>query len=355
MDFIMMFFGWNFVADENGTTIDTLLPEFIRSKMLIASNQPFAPDFIQTVEREFALQKQYFEFALSSSNEPDIQNQFQKIFVHPKADPAIAHGNNDVKGNLDNHGTMMASIMTRLLSRLPISYHKFIKILPVRVLPSEGDERDEDLAAGIKYAAMRGANIISMSFGKNISPKETLVQDAISYAQKKGVLFIHSSGNEGKNIDLQPQYPRPINLNSDWIQVGATSFHINDHFIQMYSNYGLNNVDIFSPGEFILGQQSHGKLVPNYGTSAATAIVAITAAALWATSECHNSKTVRQYIQSGVTVFPSLEVFPPTPLMQPLAQKKVNFCTLSKSCGVLNPIAALRKSMDRSSCQFSTQ
>ncbi len=344
-------FGWNFVTDENGLTIDSLLPEYVRSKLLIATNPQYTSDFTQRVEHEFVLQKKYFEFVLSTSNEPNLQNQFQKLFIQPKPDPTISHGNNDVRGNLDNHGTMMASIMTRLLAQLPVSYRQSIKILPVRVLPAEGDERDEDLAAAIKYATLRGANIISMSFGKNLSPKESLVQEAISIAQTKGVLFIHSSGNEGKNIDLHPQYPRPLHSNSNWIQVGASSFQINEHFIQMYSNFGFNNVDIFSPGESILGTKSDGKLVPNYGTSAATAIVAITAAALWSSSKCENAKTVRQFIQTGSSRFPALDVFPPTPIMQPLARTKVNFCTLSQTCGVLSPLAALRKSFEESSCQ----
>ena len=34
-----------------------------------------------------------------------------------------------------------------------------------------------------------------MSFGKDLSPQKNLVNDAIQYAEKKGVLLVHAAGN----------------------------------------------------------------------------------------------------------------------------------------------------------------
>ena len=63
-----------------------------------------------------------------------------------------------------------------------------VKIMMVRAVP-DGDEHDKDIANAIRYAVDNGAQIISMSFGKDFSPEKNWVDDAVKYAQSKDVLL----------------------------------------------------------------------------------------------------------------------------------------------------------------------
>ncbi len=45
-----------------------------------------------------------------------------------------------------------------------------VQIMPVSVVPANGDERDKDIANGIRYAVENGAKVLNMSFGKRLSP-----------------------------------------------------------------------------------------------------------------------------------------------------------------------------------------
>ena len=59
-----------------------------------------------------------------------------------------------------------------------------VRIMMVRAVP-DGDEHDKDIANAIRYAVDNGAQIISMSFGKDFSPEKNWVDDAVRYAAKQ--------------------------------------------------------------------------------------------------------------------------------------------------------------------------
>ena len=46
----------------------------------------------------------------------------------------------------------------------------------------------QEQSVAIRYAVDNGAQIINMSFGKSFSPEKTAVDDAVRYAEKKGVM-----------------------------------------------------------------------------------------------------------------------------------------------------------------------
>ena len=74
------------------------------------------------------------------------------------------------------------------------------KLMPVRVLDSEGFGTARDIAKGIRFAADHGAQVINMSFefslGVNSCGKIKGICSAVKYAFKKGALVVAAAGNE---------------------------------------------------------------------------------------------------------------------------------------------------------------
>ena len=67
-----------------------------------------------------------------------------------------------------------------------------------------------------------------MSFGKNFSPQKQWVDEAVKYAEKRGVLLVHAAGNDHDDIDTSYCYPDPYFIDSSGranniITVGAIS------------------------------------------------------------------------------------------------------------------------------------
>ncbi|MEO1655581.1 MAG: S8 family serine peptidase [Bacteroidota bacterium] len=196
------------------------------------------------------------------------------------------YGNNEVIGPDATHGTHVSGIVGALrdndLGMNGIAQD--VKIMVLRTVP-DGDERDKDVANAIRYAVDNGARIVNMSFGKDFSPEKSVVDEAVQYAEKKGVLLIHAAGNDGENIDEAPNYPTRFYLNkkeaSNWIEVGASSWG-NDGatFVASFSNYGKRKVDIFAPGVDVYSTVPGQKYKNENGTSMAAPVVSGVAALL---------------------------------------------------------------------------
>src|SRR5690606_36908035 len=143
------------------------------------------------------------------------------------------------------------------------------------VVPN-GDERDKDVANGIRYAVDNGAKIINMSFGKAFSPYKKVVDEAVRYAESKGVLLVHAAGNSNQNNDTAGNFPnRKDRANpgaefSNWLQIGASSFKKGLTLPADFSNYGKKSVDLFAPGVDILSTTPDNKYDTYSGTSMAS-------------------------------------------------------------------------------------
>ena len=70
-----------------------------------------------------------------------------------------------------------------------------VRIMMIRAVP-DGDEHDKDIALAIRYAVDNGAKVVNMSFGKSFSPEKKWVDEAVKYAESKGVLLVHAAGND---------------------------------------------------------------------------------------------------------------------------------------------------------------
>ena len=195
------------------------------------------------------------------------------------------YGNNDVTKRSE-HGTHVSGIIgasrTNELGIQGIADK--VLIMPIRNTPM-GDEKDKDVANGIRYAVDNGAKIINMSFGKDFSPNKKLVDEAVLYAQEKGVLLVHGAGNDAKNIDYYPNFPSALledgRVASNWLEVGATSSEVTENLVADFSNYGKSAVDIFAPGVDIYATILNNSYDTRSGTSMASPVVAGVAALVW--------------------------------------------------------------------------
>ena len=189
------------------------------------------------------------------------------------------YGNPDIKGPEAFHGTHVAGIIAAQRgNNVGIDgVCNAVLIMGVRVVP-DGDERDKDVANGIRYAVDNGADIINMSFGKSYGFNKKVVDDAVKYAESKGVLLVHAAGNDSKNNDLTDNFPRARYLDgsvaTNWIEVGALNWKGGKETPAPFSNYGKINVDVFAPGVDIHSTKPENGYADASGTSMASPVTA---------------------------------------------------------------------------------
>ena len=144
----------------------------------------------------------------------------------------------------NGHGTQVAGTIAEATNNgrgvTGLAYG--VRLMPVRVLDSQGDGDASQIAKGIIYAANHGAQVINLSLEftagtvKASSIPELI--DAIDYAHHKNVLVVAASGNEGLD---QLSYP----AKAKWVvAVGATT---EDGCMGYYSNYGPG-LSLVAPG-----------------------------------------------------------------------------------------------------------
>lgn len=263
------------------------------------------------------------------------------------------YGNNDVTEKTEEHGTHVSGVIaSRKTGHAP-----YAKIMFLRAVPNEGDERDKDVGNAIRYAVDNGASIINMSAGKYFSRDPDYVVDAIRYAEERGVLFVISAGNEGDDVKNIVNYPRKyIEENGqkkyfdNMIVVGASSWmkkwskdkdpeNKNSKFdlLASFSNYSDEVVDIFAPGVQIYSTIPGGEYKFLDGTSMASPSVTGVAAVLKSYYPQLTAVQLKEAILSSVRKYDGLKVKVKD------SNSKSEFSGLSKSGGVIDMLNAYKK------------
>ena len=260
------------------------------------------------------------------------------------------YGNNDVEGPDALHGTHVAGIVGAIRNN-DVGMNGVannVQIMSVRTVP-DGDERDKDVANAIRYAVDNGASIINMSFGKGYSWDKKVVDDVVKYATKKEVLLVHAAGNSSQDNDVTGNFP--VNKydkacgilwwkkkkSKNWIEVGALSYKSGEDAVATFSNYGQNNVDIFSPGVQIYATLPDNKYRYLQGTSMASPVVAGVAAVLRSYFPSLKASQVKEIIMNSAIPV-DLKVKKPGDKSGDL----VDFKTLSVQGGAINLHSAVQ-------------
>lgn len=256
------------------------------------------------------------------------------------------YGNNHIDGPEADHGTHVGGIIGAAYNGFGMDgICKTAQLMIIRCVPA-GDERDKDVANAIRYAVDNGAKIINMSFGKAYSPYKSVVDEAVKYAESKGVLLIHAAGNDNKDLDVSDNFPTKKYSDggecSTWIEVGASGPEVKK-LAAAFSNYGQNSVDIFSPGVDIYSTVPGNKYKENSGTSMAAPVLAGVAATVWSMYPNLTAQQVKEILLESGTNYSKKKV-----IMPGEQKKKVKFGKLSRTGKVVNLYNALQLAATKS-------
>lgn len=120
------------------------------------------------------------------------------------------------------------------------------RIMPIRVLDAEGSGSLDDVAAGIRYAADHGADVINLSLGElpivgQLTALNQDIEDAVQHAWSKGSLVVAAAGNESYPLCSYPAFANHA------VCVGATDSR---GLPSYYSNFPNNQqtMGVRAPG-----------------------------------------------------------------------------------------------------------
>jgi subtilisin family serine protease len=146
------------------------------------------------------------------------------------------------------HGTMVAGILHLVAPTA--------KLMPLKAFGANGTGNLSDIIRAIYYAAANKATVVNMSFDLT-SPSQALAS-SISAAEKKGIVFVASAGNDGK---MEMVYPAGLTT-----VMGVASTNDQDQR-SSFSNYGDQIVWVAAPGEAIVTTYPFGGYAAGWGTS----------------------------------------------------------------------------------------
>lgn len=173
-----------------------------------------------------------------------IDDVYGYDFINNDADPLDDHG----------HGTHSASTIgaeaNNKKESVGVTWN--VQMMALKFMDDLGSGTIAAAIKAIDYAIQNGAIILNNSWG-GLSYSIAL-KEAIQRANKKGLLFVASSGNESSDNDVVPYFPANYELDNV-VSVAAID---NGGNLAQFSNYGLNMVDIAAPGRNILGLTPDG-------------------------------------------------------------------------------------------------
>jgi serine protease len=150
---------------------------------------------------------------------------------------------NHYANDRNGHGTFVAATIAEATNNgyglTGLAYGA--RIMPVRVLDTQGEGEASTIAEGVLFAVHHGAQVINLSLefspGVTASDIPELI-GAIHYARRHGVLVVAAAGNEGHAAIAYPARA------PDVIAVGATTEH---GCLAAYSNDG-SGLTLVAPG-----------------------------------------------------------------------------------------------------------
>ncbi|RME77455.1 MAG: peptidase S8 [Chloroflexi bacterium] len=148
------------------------------------------------------------------------------------------HNNDDDPTDDQGHGTHVAGTIAQSTNNAQgvagIAFNA--RLLPVKVMGSNGEGSYENIIKGIMYAVNQGAQVINLSLTG--SADSQAMRDAVEYAYRRGVVVVAAAGNHSGPVEFPAAYDDFV------IAVGAIRL---DDALASYSNFGPQ-IDLVAPG-----------------------------------------------------------------------------------------------------------
>jgi hypothetical protein len=203
------------------------------------------------------------------------------------------HNNDNDPLDDNSHGTHVAGTIAAVGNNGfgVIGVAPMARIMPVKGLDAAGSGYTSNLAKGIVYAAMNGADVVSNSWGCSAAcPSSPFVEDAVRTAYNLNVVVVFAAGNSTADaISYSPNNMREV------ISVAASDA---SDAIAYFSNYG-SVIDVAAPGSNITSTVLNNQYGSKSGTSMATPHVSGLAALILSLHPEFTVEDVRQAIQAG--------------------------------------------------------
>src|SRR5258708_2280169 len=184
------------------------------------------------------------------------------------------------------HGTMTSGLVHLVAPKA--------KILPLKAFSSNGTGSLSNIVAALYYAVQNKANVVNMSF--DLSYPSPALSQAISYANKAGLVLVAAAGNEDTSARVYP-----ASVSGSVVGIASTT---NWDSRSSFSNYGTADVWIAGPGENVISTYPGGTYGSGSGTSFSAPLVAGTVALMLSAKQPLNQS------QAGSPLSHSI---PPTP------------------------------------------
>src|SRR5689334_12465354 len=187
------------------------------------------------------------------------------------------------------HGTMTAGLVHLVAPQA--------KLLPLKAFSANGTGYLSNIVAALYYATQNHANVVNMSF--DLGSSSPSLQNAVSYANKAGVVLVAAAGNESTNARVYPAA-----MNGQVVGIASTS---DSDSRSSFSNYGSADVWIAAPGENIISTYPGGTYGSESGTSFSSPIVAGTVALmLSAKQSALNQSRAASALSHAIVLTPDL-------------------------------------------------
>lgn len=186
------------------------------------------------------------------------------------------------------HGTMTSGLVHLVAPQA--------KILPLKAFSSNGTGNLSNIIAALYYAVQNKANVVNMSF--DLSYSSPALSQAISYANKSGVVLVAAAGNESTSARVYP-----ASYGDSVVGIAST----NDWDTRSsFSNYGSADVWIAAPGENVISTYPGGTYGSESGTSFSSPLVAGTVALMLSMQQPVNQSQASNALQHAVQLTPDL-------------------------------------------------
>jgi subtilisin family serine protease len=215
-------------------------------------NQPGASEWLDAPQLQDSI-------ADSQNNQAPAYVQQSSVAVLDQSSVAVLDGGPYAAFG---HGTMTAGCVHLVAPKA--------SILPLKAFTSNGTGYLSNIVAALYYAVQHKANVVNMSF--DLASSSPSLTQAVSYANKAGVVLVAAAGNEDTSASVYPaalnNYVVGVASTTDWDSRSS------------FSNYGSKDVWIAAPGENIITTFPGGTYASASGTSFSSPIVAGTASLL---------------------------------------------------------------------------